>query len=275
MVSLVLPRLAARVAARAELRLRRASAITARNVAVARHTSYWWVVLSGFFEPLFYLLSIGIGVGALVKGFTLADGHTIGYAAFVAPAMLAASAMNGAFAESTYNFYGKLTFMRLYDSVLASPVEPFEIALGELAWALVRGALYSVAFLSIMVGMGLTPVGWALAAFPATVLVGLAFGALGMSVATYVRGWQDFDYVSVVQFALFLFSGTFAPVDSYPLAMRVLVELTPLYHAVELLRSLTTGALSWRLLGHCGYLAVFAVAGLVVAARRMGSRLRK
>jgi len=193
----------------------------------------------------------------------------------VAPAMLAASAMNGAFTESTYNFYGKLTFMRLYDSVLASPVEPFEIALGELAWALVRGALYSVAFLSIMVGMGLTPVGWALAAFPATVLVGLAFGALGMSVATYVRGWQDFDYVSVVQFALFLFSGTFAPVDSYPLAMRVLVELTPLYHAVELLRSLTTGALSWRLLGHCGYLAVFAVAGLVVAARRMGSRLRK
>src|SRR5439155_21514507 len=116
---------------------------------------------------------------------------------------------------------------------------------------------------------------WALAAVPATLLVGLAFGGLGMTIATLIRGWQDFDYIGVVQFAMFLFSGTFAPAQGYPTAMRVLVETTPLYHGVQLVRALTTGAVGWGLLWHCAYLGVFAVAGLLVAARRMGRLLRK
>jgi lipooligosaccharide transport system permease protein len=269
MVSLVLPALAAR----AERRLRSATAVTSRNLTAARHSSYWWVLLSGFFEPLLYLLSIGIGVGALVKGFTLPDGRMIAYAAFVAPAMLAASAMNGAMTESTFNFFFKMKFVHLYDAILATPVRPFEIALGELLWALVRGAIYSIAFLAIMVWMGLTTVGWAVAAFPATLLVGFAFGGLGMAVSTCMRGWQDFDYITIVQFAMFLFSSTFAPAGAYPFAMRVLVELTPLYHGVELLRALTTGLMGWSLLGHVAYLVAMAVVGLWVAGRRMGRLL--
>jgi lipooligosaccharide transport system permease protein len=268
--SLLLPRLAAR----AERRLQRATAVSVRNAYALRHTGYWWVVISGFFEPLLYLLSIGIGVGALVKQFTLPDGRVIPYAAFVAPAMLAASAMNGALSESTFNFFFKMKYAKLYDAVLATPVQPFEVALGELLWALLRGGLYSTAFLGIMVAMGLTTVGWALAALPATVLVGLAFGGLGMTVATYVRGWQDFDYITIVQFAMFLFSGTFAPAQSYPFAMRVVVEATPLYHGVEIVRSLTTGTVGWVLLWHAAYLAAFAVVGLMVAARRMAKLLR-
>src|SRR6185312_6150670 len=97
MVGLLLPRLAVRV----EETLRRSGAVAGRNLVAARHFGYWWGLFSGFFEPVLYLLSIGIGVGALVREFTLADGRTISYTAFVAPAMLAASAMNGAIAESS------------------------------------------------------------------------------------------------------------------------------------------------------------------------------
>jgi lipooligosaccharide transport system permease protein len=266
--TLVLPRVAARS-------FRRAAAVTGRNVAAARHFGYWWVLFSGFFEPVLYLLSIGVGVGALVKSFTLADGRTVSYAAFVAPAMLAASAMNGALAESTMNLFGKMKYMRLYDAVLATPVKPFEVALGELMWGLVRGSIYSVAFLALMVGMGLTSVGWAVVAFPATVVVGLAFGGLGMAITTFMRGWQDFDYITVVQFALFLFSGTFAPADAYHPVMKVLVAATPLYHGVQLIRGLTTGVLGWGLLGHVAYLAALAAIGLTIASRRMGKLLCK
>ena len=111
MVTLLLPR----IAARAERRVQRATAVTARNLNAARHYGYWWVLFSGFFEPVLYLLSIGIGVGALVHSFTLPDGRVIPYAAFVAPAMLAASAMNGALAESTFNFFFKMKFAKVYE----------------------------------------------------------------------------------------------------------------------------------------------------------------
>jgi len=265
MVNLLLPRLAAH----AEETLRRSTAVTGRNLSAARHSRYWWGLFSGFFEPVLYLLSIGIGVGALVTGFTLADGRTISYTAFVAPAMLAASAMNGALAESAFNLFGKMKFQKLYDAVLATPVRPIEVAFGELMWALARGSVYSVAFLALMVAMGLTSAGSALAAFPATLLVGIAFGGMGMAIATVMRGWQDFDYVTVVQFGMFLFSGTFAPADAYAWPAQLLIALTPLYHGVELIRSITTGVLGWGLLVHVGYLVAFAAIGLTVAGRRM------
>jgi lipooligosaccharide transport system permease protein len=220
-------------------------------------------------------LSIGIGVGRLIQSFALPNGRTVSYAAFVAPAMLAASAMNGALAESTMNFFGKMKWMRLYDAVLATPVKPMEIAVGELIWAMLRGSVYSVAFLAIMVGMHLTTVGWAMLALPATLITGFAFGALGMTIATLVRGWQDFDYVIVVQFALFLFSGTFTPANSYPLVLRIVVESTPLYHGVQLIRGLTTGAVDASMLWHLGYLVLLTAAGLTIAGRRMNAVLCK
>jgi lipooligosaccharide transport system permease protein len=255
--------------------LPRALAVAGRNVAAVRHAAYWWVIFSGFFEPVLYLLSIGVGVGNLVGDFTLHDGTVVSYAQFVAPAMLAASAMNGAFAETTLNFFAKMTFVKLYDAVLATPVTPMELALGELIWALVRGGIYSAAFLAVMVSVGLTSVGWALAAFGVTVVVGLGFGGLGMFLATLLRSWKDFDYLIVAQLGLFLFSGTFAPVDEFPVIMRVIVELTPLYHGVELVRGFTTGTPGWGLFGHAAYLLVLATAGIWIAGRRMSRRLLK
>jgi lipooligosaccharide transport system permease protein len=260
--------------ARADGSLRRSGSVTRRNIAALR-SAYWLVVASGFVEPLLYLLSIGVGVGKLIPGVTLPDGRVVSYAAFVAPSMLAASAMTGALSESTFNFFGKMKYMKLYDGVLATPVRPMEVAFGELLWAMTRGALYSAAFLTIMVFMHLTTAGWALVTFQAILLVGFAFGAAGMALSTFMRGWQEFDLVATVQFALFLFSGTFAPISGYPPVLRGLVAVTPLYQSVQLVRGLTTGSIGVGLLGNVAYLAVMAAIGLLVAGRRMGRLLLK
>lgn len=246
-----------------------ALSVTGRNVAAARHAAYWWVLMSGFAEPLLYLLSIGVGVGRLVGDVALPDGRLVTYAQFVAPAMLAASAMNGALAETTMNFYGKLKFMKIYDATLATPLTPMQVSSGELVWAMVRGGVYSAAFLVVMAALGLTTPLWALAAFPVSLLVGFAFGGLGMGLSTLLRSWQDFDYINVTQFGLFLFSGTFSPPGDFPPVLRVIVELTPLYHGVALLRAVTTASPSWGLLWHVVYLGALAWGGLWLAGRRM------
>ncbi|GII51900.1 transport permease protein [Planotetraspora thailandica] len=261
------------VAARVSLSPSRVGAVINRNVGALRSgPAYWVVLISGFFEPLLYLLSIGVGVGALVGDLTV-DGHTMSYAAFVAPAMLAVSAMSGALAETTFNFFFKLKYMKTFEAVLATPVRPFEIALGELVWAVVRGSVYTAIFLGFMVALGLSSVAGALAAFPATVLVGLAFGAVGMWVSTLMRGWQDFDLMGTGQFAMFLFSGTFSPVQNYPVGVEVLIQLTPLYHAVELVRGLCTGIVGPGLLVNAAYLVVMTVGGLWLASRRVEKML--
>jgi lipooligosaccharide transport system permease protein len=268
-VTLVLPRLLSFEGA-----LRRSASVTERNISALR-SAYWVVMISGFLEPVLYLFSIGVGVGALIGDLPLPGGRVVGYAEFVAPAMLAASAMTGALSETTFNFFGKMKFMRLYEGILATPVRPIEIALGELAWAMIRGSLYSAAFLVIMVLLDLTTPLRALAMFPATILVGLAFGALGMTVSTVIRSWQDFDLIASGQFALFLFSGTFVPPTAYPTVLRWLVEVTPLYRSVDLIRGLSTGTTGWSQLVDVAYLLALLAGGLTLAGRRMEKLLCK
>ncbi|MEU4564737.1 ABC transporter permease [Actinoplanes sp. NPDC023936] len=253
---------------------RRSSSVAARNVA-ALGSAYWLVMLGGFLEPVLYLFSIGVGVGELIGDITLPGGEVVGYAVFVAPAMLASSAMSGALSETTFNFFGKMKFMRLYDGMLATPIRPIEIALGELAWAMIRGNIYSAAFLVIMVAMDLTTPLRALAAFPATVLTGFAFGAAGMATATLIRSWQDFDLIGSAQFALFLFSGTFVPATAYPEVVRWVVEVSPLYRAVDLVRGVTTGTVGWVQVVDVVYLVVLMAGCLMVAGRRMNKLLCK
>ena len=269
MVTLVLPRLVSFEGAG-----RRSTSVVERNVATLR-TAYWVVMATGFLEPILYLFSIGVGVGALVGDLTLPDGRVVAYAAFVAPAMLASSAMTGALSETTFNFFGKMKCMKLYDGILATPVRPIEIALGELAWAMLRGNIYAAAFLVVMVVMGLTPASLAVVAFGATMLVGFAFGGAGMALSTFMRSWQDFDLMASAQFALFLFSGTFVPAQSYPAVLRWVVEITPLYRSVDLVRGVTTGSWSWVQLVDVAYLLALFALGLAVAGRRMGKLLCK
>jgi lipooligosaccharide transport system permease protein len=250
----------------------RARRLVQRNLLVYRHS--WMVIFSGFFEPLFYLLGIGYGLGTIVGDVTLADGRVVAYAAFVAPALLAQSTMNGAISETIFNVFFKLNFEKVYDAILATPLGIGDIALGELMWAMIRATIYAVAFVGVMLVMGLLISPWAVLALPATLFCSLAFCAAGLAATTYLRTVQDFDLpFGLVIMPMFLFSGTFFPISVYPEWLQVAIQLTPLVHAVELLRGLTTGVVGPAILLHVAYLAVFGSVAMVIARRRLEVKL--
>jgi lipooligosaccharide transport system permease protein len=255
------------------LSARRAGYLVRRNLLVARRS--WLIYVSGFFEPFFYLLSIGIGIGGLVGQVVTDSGVHLSYQQFVAPALLASSAMNGAIYDAVNNLFYKLRYAKLYDAVLATPLSPADTAVGETTWALLRGAAYSTAFLVVMAILGLIESWWALLALPAAILIGFAFAAVGLAAATFLRGWQDFEFVQLAILPLFLFSTTFYPLSVYPRPLQIVVECTPLFHGIELLRGLVSGAVGWSLLGNVGYLAVLGLIGLAVGARRLSKLLLK
>ncbi|GAA1931237.1 ABC transporter permease [Nocardioides hwasunensis] len=242
-----------------------------RNFIV--YKSAWRLFLTGFLEPVLYLFSIGIGVGQLIDTFEF-HGEAIPYATFVAPAMLATSAFNGALMDSTFNVFFKLRYEKLYDQMLATPLTTGDIARGEIAWGLIRGSVYSAAFLVVMVAMGLVESWWALLALPAAVLIAFAFSAVCMALTTWMKSWQDFDKITLVQMPMFLFSATFFPVEAFGTGvLRWVVEATPLYRGVVLCRELTTGVVTWESGVSVVYLVVMGVLGLLVVRRRLDALL--
>ena len=245
----------------------RASRVLERNVLVYRRS--WIYVVSGFFEPLFYLLSIGVGLATLVGPIDV-DGRSVPYTAFVAPGLLASSAMNGAMIDATFNVFFKLKISKTYDAMLSTPLGVDDIALGEVSWCVIRGALYSGAFLVIMALMGYVVTPWAVLCWPAAVLISLAFGSAGMAGTTYMRSWQDFDMVSLAFIPLFLFSATFYPLTVYPGWLQAVIRCTPLYQGVVLVRAADLGIFSWTLVVHVAYLLAMVGAGLAVTRRRLG-----
>ena len=236
-----------------------------RHARAYRHA--WLVLVSGIFEPLFYLLSIGVGLGELVGPV-----GGVSFTSFVAPALLASSSMNGAVFDSTFNVFFRLKYAKTYDAALATPMRSGDIALGEIGWALLRGGLYAAAFLVVMLAMGLVHSFWGIAALPAALLIGFAFAASGMAATTFMRSWQDFEFVTLATLPMFLFSTTFFPLSVYPRAIQIVVECTPLYQGVALLRGLTLGVVGPALLWHVLYLALMGLAGLYIAGCRI-SRL--
>lgn len=249
---------------------RRARRIVERNVVV--YSRGWIFLVSGFFEPFFYLLSIGLGLNSLVGGVHV-GGTVLPYTAFVAPGLLASSAMNGAMFDATFNVFFKLKIAKTYEAVLATPLGAGDVALGELVWSLLRGGLYSGAFLCVMAGLGYTVTPWVVLCYPGALLVAFAFAAAGMAGTTFMRSWQDFDMVSLAIIPLFLFSATFYPLNVYPGWLQVVVSCTPLYQGVALLRGFDLGQFDWALLGHAAYLGAMGVVGLSITARRLAKLL--
>ncbi len=243
-----------------------------RNVFAYRRL--WGIFLTGFAEPLFYLASIGIGVGALVGTVKGPGGQMVPYDEFVAPGLLAAAAMNGAVFDTTFNFFFKYKYAKTFDAMLSTPLGPTDIARGEMGWAMIRGSIYSAAFLFFMVVLGLVSSPWAVLCLPAAMLIGFAFAGLGMAGTTYMRSFVDFDYVNIALMPLFLFSATFFPLSQYPPALQWIVRCTPLYQGVALERALAFGELRWTLALNAIYLGAVGVVGLQVAARRLGRLLQ-
>jgi lipooligosaccharide transport system permease protein len=244
-----------------------------RNARVYR--AGWVILLSGILEPLFYLLSVGVGVAHLVGDIELPGGRVVTYTAFIAPAMLASSAMNGALYDATFNVFFKLKYDKLYDSILSTPVTPVDIAAGEIGWALLRGAFYSSMFFVVMLLLGLVSSWWSLLVLPAAVLIGFAFAAVGMACTTFMKSWQDFEYITLATLPMFLFSATFYPLSVYPDAVQWIVKFSPLYHAAALARELTLGAVGWASLVHVAVLVGLGIIGVSVTGRRLEKLLLK
>lgn len=243
-------------------------AVIRRGLLATRSTNYL-VVLSGFFEPVFYLLSLGVGFGALVGTVQTSTGTEVSYAAFIAPALLAVSAMNGAVYDSTWNVFFKLNFSKLYQGMLTTSLGPLDVALGEILLALLRGAMYAIGFMVIMQVFGLNLAWTALLALPAVLLIAFGFASLGMAITSYMKTFQQIEWVTFIMLPMFLFSATFYPITVYPEPIQWMIQALPLWHGVELVRGLTTGALSGMMLVHVGYYLVMIAIGIVFTTNRL------
>jgi lipooligosaccharide transport system permease protein len=246
--------------------------VVERQVMVYRR--FWALLASGFVEPFLFLGSIGIGVGGLVHTLPGPAGVPISYASYVAPGLLATAAMNGAVIDTTFGFFVNFKYGRVYDGMLATPMRVLDVAVGEVTWALLRGAAYSVVFLATMAALGYATSPWAILAAPVAVLIGMAFASAGLAATTWMRSFVDFDYVNLALVPLFLFSGVFFPLTRYPGWLQGIIRLTPLYQGVELERRLVLGVIDPVMVLHALYLAVMAVVGISIASRRLQRRLQ-
>jgi lipooligosaccharide transport system permease protein len=235
----------------------------------ALKSSTWMVVASGFVEPLIYLVAFGYGIGQFIDGVVDGNGNPISYAQFIAPALLATSAMNGAIYDSTWNVFFKMHFGRIYNGMLSTSMGTLDVALGEISWALLRGLAYAIGFMAIVTPLGLVPSWWGLLAIPASVLVAFGFAAVGMGITSYLKHRQQMQYIQLVMLPMFLFSGTFFPLDIYPEPIQWFIQALPLWQAIELIRGLTLGIMNWAMLGHVLYFVVMIIGGLYFTTRRL------
>ena len=238
---------------------------------VALKSSNWFPVVSGFLEPLLYLFSFGYGVGTLIGDIQVSNGEVVSYAMFIAPGLLATSAMNGAIYDSTWNVYFKLHEGKIYHGMLATSLGPLDVALGEILTALLRGFAYAVGFMAVATPMGLIPSWWGVLAIPAAVLIAFGFASIGMAITSYFKSYQQMGLINISLLPIFLFSGSFYPLSVFPDWAQIVIKTLPLWHAIEMIRNLTLGIINFSLLGHIAYFLVMIVVGLFFTTKRLNA----
>jgi lipooligosaccharide transport system permease protein len=248
---------------------RHAVAVWRRNAAMYGRT--WKLnILPNFFEPVFYLLAIGVGVGAYV--------HEMGgmsYAAFLAPGLICVAAMNGASFEVTYNIYVRLELDRVYDAMLTTPIQPDDVLAGEVLWAVTRSTLYGGIFYLVVVCFGLAPLPGSLLALAAVPLTGLLFAAIGIAFTLRIPTLDLFSfYFTLFLTPLFLFSDVFFPIkERLAGPWLVVAEALPLLHPVRFARAAFAGDLGWLALWDVAYVLAVSAALLGLSAGAMRRRL--
>ena len=247
---------------------RRARAILEHR-RIAFKQGHWIVVFTGFTEPVLYLFSFGFGVGKLVGKIQVGPNHWVTYAQFIAPALLATSAMNGAIYDSTWNVFFRLKWDGTYKAMLATSLGPLDVALGEIGWALIRGLIYATGFTAIVMPLGIIKGWYGLLAIPAAVIIAFGFASIGMLYTSYAKSFQQMDWVNIVMLPLFLFSGALYPLSIYPAWLRMIIEALPLWHGIQIVRELSLGIIHWSLLGHIAYFVAMIVTGLFFTTRRL------
>jgi lipooligosaccharide transport system permease protein len=221
-----------------------------------------------FIEPFFYLAALGLGLGAFVRDINGQD-----YLQFIAPALLASNAMFAASFESTFNTFVKLKFGKVYDAIIATPVNAEDIVLGEYLWAGTRAALYGTAFTIVLTFLGLVNSWWALLMPPVLFMIGVMFSVMGTLFTSLIQGIDFYAYYfTLVITPLFLFSGIFFPVEDFPAPVPQLAWMTPLYHAVNVTRGLATGP-SPEILVDLAWIVVFTAALAMLPVHLMRKRL--
>ncbi|MEO7350061.1 MAG: ABC transporter permease [Terrimesophilobacter sp.] len=245
-----------------------ARSVMERGILATAKTN-WLIVVSGFFEPVFYLLAMGIGLGSYIGDIHGPGGQTIPYAAYIAPALLAVAAMNGAVFDSTWNVFFKMNFGKIYDGMLATSLGPFDVALGEIMLALARGFVYACGFMAVMQVLGLNLAWTAILALPSVLLIAFAFASFGMGITSYMKTFQQMDWINFIMLPMFLLSATFYPITIYPVALQWLIQAMPLWHGVELVRGFTTGVIDSATPWHILYFAVMILIGMTLTTRRL------
>jgi lipooligosaccharide transport system permease protein len=246
----------------------RAMVIIERALYAAK-SSNWLIIVSGFVEPVLYLMAFGFGIGQLIGDIQDGSGNPVSYAAYIAPALLATSAMNGALYDATWNVFFKMHFGKVYQVMLSSSLGPMDVALGEISWALIRGAAYSIGFMAIVAPLGLVTNAWGLLAIPAATLIAFGFASVGMAITSYMKNFQQMNWVNFFLLPMFLFSGTFFPVSVYPEWIQMVVKALPLWQGVDLVRSLMLGIIDISVLGHIAYFLVMIALGLSFTTVRL------
>ncbi|MGJ9406892.1 ABC transporter permease [Nesterenkonia aurantiaca] len=232
------------------------------------------IFLSGLLEPVLFLTSFGLGISPMIAGVEaeqvgLGGGGTISYAAFIAPALLAVSAMNGAIFDSTWNVFFKLKITKLYRTMMSTSLGPVDVAVGEICLALFRGGIYALGFIGVLLVGGLIdPLAAVLMWFTA-LFVALGFASVGMAVTSFMTRFQQMDWMMMVLMPMFLFSATLFPISVYPAGVQAFIQALPLWHAVELMRDIAFWDFSGLTLVHIGYYLVMIVAGLALTTYRM------
>jgi lipooligosaccharide transport system permease protein len=234
-------------------------------------------LFSGFLAPLLYLGSLGYGLGELVDDGTggAGVGAGVAYVVFVAPGVLAANAMQTAVGEATYPVMGAVKWQRQYLAMLSTPLTVVDVLLGHVAFLLLRVTLVTVSFVAVGAALGAFTTPWVALAAVVAVLCGLVHALPVMAYA--VRAEGDMGFTMIFRFGvvpMFLFAGTFFPVDQLPAVLQPVAWATPLWHATELCRGLLLGTAQWDSgLAHLGYLLVWLAAGAWLAVRCYTRRL--
>jgi lipooligosaccharide transport system permease protein len=193
-------------------------------------------------EPLLYLLSIGIGVGALINGIDDGFGHRVSYRQFVAPGILAITMMQVAFGETTYNSFIRMWFQKTWEAITATPMMLDDVLVGELVWAAVKAAINAFLMAIVVAAFGLLP--WAMVPLvvPVALLVGLVFAGIGLCWSALVKGIDGFSFAMYLFMTpMMLFAGTFFPLAQLPEGARFVAKLLPLTNAVLVMRPITLG----------------------------------
>lgn len=231
-------------------------------------------ITTSFLYPVLYLAAMGVGLGSLVDRHVHNVDH-VTYIVFLAPGLLASTAMQIGGNDATYPVMAAIKWMRTYYAQLASPLRLVDVLVGHMGWIAARLVIVTVIYVGVMAAFGTVLSAWVLFAIPAAVLTGLAFAT---PIAAYAAT-QDTDTAfstiyRLILIPLFLFSGTFFPVSQLPVWLRDLAYATPLYQGVTLCRDLTLGQLHPLLdLGHAVYLVTLTAAGLRVALATYRRRL--